>query len=101
MTMLYAIISEDVPDSLPLRKQARHEHLARLEALRDQGRLQLAGPHPAIDSDDPGPAGFTGSLIVAEFDSLADAQAWADADPYMDAGVCADVTVKPFKRVLP
>jgi uncharacterized protein YciI len=101
MTMLYAIISEDVPDSLPLRKQARPAHLARLEALRDQGRLQLAGPHPAIDSDDPGPAGFTGSLVIAEFESLSDAQAWADADPYMDAGVYASVTVKPFKRVLP
>ncbi|MFT6636727.1 MAG: hypothetical protein ACJAUE_002649 [Alcanivorax sp.] len=101
MTMLYAIISEDVPDSLPLRKQARPAHLARLEALCDQGRLQLAGPHPAIDSDDPGPAGFTGSLVIAEFESLSDAQAWADADPYMDAGVYASVTVKPFKRVLP
>ena len=99
--MLYAIISEDVPDSLPLRKQARPEHLARLEALSDQGRLQLAGPHPAIDSDDPGPAGFTGSLVIAEFQSLGDAQAWADADPYIDAGVYANVTVKPFKRVLP
>ena len=99
--MLYAIISEDVPDSLPLRKQARPAHLARLEVLRDQGRLQLAGPHPAIDSDDPGPAGFTGSLVIAEFESLSDAQAWADTDPYMDAGVYASVTVKPFKRVLP
>ncbi|PHR67121.1 YciI family protein [Alcanivorax sp.] len=99
--MLYAIISEDVPDSLPSRKQARPAHLARLEALRDQGRLQVAGPHPAIDSEDPGPAGFTGSLVIAEFDSLDAAQAWADADPYMDAGVYASVTVKPFKRVLP
>ena len=99
--MLYAIISEDVADSLPLRADARPAHLARLEALRDEGRLVLAGPHPAIDSDDPGPAGFTGSLVVAEFPSLDDAQAWADADPYMEAGVYRQVTVKPFKRVLP
>ena len=99
--MLYAIISEDVTDSLPLRAEARPAHLARLEALRDEGRLVLAGPHPAIDSDDPGPAGFTGSLVVAEFPSLDDAQAWADADPYLAAGVYRQVTVKPFKRVLP
>ena len=76
-------------------------HLARLEALRDAGRLVLAGPHPAIDSPDPGPAGFSGSLVVAGFDSLADAQAWADADPYVAAGVYASVTVKPFRKVLP
>jgi uncharacterized protein YciI len=101
MTMLYAIISEDIPNSLPLRQQARPAHLARLEALRDQGRLELAGPHPAIDSNDPGEAGFSGSLVVAEFESLADAQAWADADPYIDAGVYTNVVVKPFKRVLP
>ncbi|MEQ3636100.1 YciI family protein [Alcanivorax sp.] len=99
--MLYAIISEDIPNSLPLRQQARPAHLARLEALRDQGRLELAGPHPAIDSNDPGEAGFSGSLVVAEFESLADAQAWADADPYIDAGVYTNVVVKPFKRVLP
>jgi len=99
--MLYAIISEDISDSLSLRKEARPAHLARLTALRDQGRLILAGPHPAIDSDDPADAGFTGSLVVAEFDDLAQAQAWADADPYMDAGVYANVTVKPFKKVLP
>lgn len=99
--MLYAIISQDVADSLPLRKQARADHLARLETLRDQGRLILAGPHPAIDSDDPGEAGFTGSLVVAEFDSLESAQAWADTDPYIKAGVYANVIVKPFKKVLP
>lgn len=99
--MLYAIISEDVADSLPLRAEARPAHLARLERLRDEGRLLLAGPHPAIDSDDPGPAGFSGSLVVAEFPSLDDAQAWADADPYQEAGVYRQVTVKPFKRVLP
>ncbi len=99
--MLYAIISQDVADSLPLRKQARADHLARLETLRDQGRLILAGPHPAIDSDDPGEAGFTGSLVVAEFDSLESAQAWADADPYIKAGAYANVIVKPFKKVLP
>lgn len=99
--MLYAIISEDVAGSLPLRQTARPAHLARLEALRDQGRLVLAGPLPAIDSDDPGAAGFTGSLVVAEFASLSDASAWADADPYQAAGVYAAVTVKPFKAVLP
>ena len=97
--MWYAIISEDVADSLPLRKQARPAHLARLQALKDEDRLLLAGPHPAIDSDDPGEAGFSGSLVVARFASLADAQAWADADPYVDAGVYAQVTVKPFKQV--
>jgi len=99
--MLYAIISEDVANSLPLRKQARADHLARLETLKEQGRLILAGPHPAIDSNDPGEAGFTGSLVVADFPSLAAAQDWADADPYMAAGVYANVTVKPFKKVLP
>lgn len=97
--MLYAIISQDIADSLPLRKTARAAHLARLQQLRDEGRLSLAGPHPAIDADDPGPAGFTGSLVVAQFNSLQDAQAWADADPYIDAGVYADVQVKPFKQV--
>jgi len=99
--MLYSIISQDVEDSLPLRATARPAHIARLEQLRDDGRLVLAGPHPAIDSDDPGPAGFTGSLVIAEFDRLEDAEIWAAADPYVAAGVCASVEVKPFKRVLP
>ena len=97
--MLYAIISEDVANSLPLRMPVRPQHLARLESLKDEGRLVLAGPHPAIDSDNPGDAGFTGSLIVAQFNSLADAQAWADADPYAEAGVYQKVIVKPFKQV--
>ena len=99
--MLYAIISEDVDNSLPLRLSARPAHVARLQALQVEGRLVLAGPHPAIDNDDPGDQGFTGSLIVAEFPSISDAQAWTDADPYIEAGVYAKVTVKPFKRVLP
>ncbi|WP_370978359.1 YciI family protein [Agaribacterium sp. ZY112] len=99
--MLYAIISEDVANSLPLRQQVRPAHIDRLNVLRDEGRLILAGPHPGIDSNEPGDAGFTGSLVVAEFNSLSDAQAWADADPYMDAGVYQSVTVKPFKKVLP
>lgn len=99
--MLYAIISEDVTDSLERRKKARPDHLARVEILKDQGRLIIAGPHPAIDNDDPADAGFTGSLIVAEFGDLAEAQAWADADPYVTAGVYAKVTVKPFRKVLP
>ena len=99
--MLYAILSEDVDDSLPIRAGARPAHIARLEQLRDEGRLILAGPCPAIDSSDPGPAGFTGSLVVAEFSSLEAAEAWAAADPYMAAGVYASVQVKPFKRVLP
>jgi len=99
--MLYAVLSEDVDNSLELRKQSRTPHLARLQELKDQGRLILAGPHPAIDSEDPGAAGFTGSLIVAEFDDLEAAEAWAGADPYMDAGVYARVSVKPFKYVLP
>ncbi|HET8710503.1 MAG TPA: YciI family protein [Spongiibacteraceae bacterium] len=99
--MLYAIISEDVSDSLPQRKLARPDHLARLEELKQQGRLVLAGPHPKIDCEDPGEAGFSGSLVVAEFDSLEAAQRWADADPYLSAGVYAQVIVKPFKRVLP
>lgn len=97
--MLYAIISEDHPGTLALRLAARPDHLARLEALRDAGRLTLAGPHPAVDSDNPGDAGFSGSLVVAEFSSLEQAQQWADADPYLSAGVYARVTVKPFKRV--
>jgi len=99
--MLYAIISDDVNNSLERRLAARPDHLARLEALRDEGRLVLAGPHPAIDSQDPGEAGFSGSLVVAEFEDLESAQAWADADPYMIAGVYAKVVVKPFKKVLP
>ncbi|MEX1665747.1 YciI family protein [Zhongshania arctica] len=99
--MLYAVISEDVADSLSKRKGARAAHIARLEELKQQGRLVLAGPHPAIDSEDPSEAGFTGSLIVAEFGSLIEAQQWADIDPYIDAGVYAKVTVKPFKKVLP
>lgn len=94
--MLYAVISEDVDNSLPLRKEVRPAHLARLEQLKEQGRLVLAGPLPAIDSNDPGEAGFTGSLVVAEFDSLAAAQIWADADPYGEAGVYRKVVVKPF-----
>lgn len=99
--MFYAIISEDVPNSLPLRAQARPTHLERLQALKNEGRLLLAGPHPAIDSNEPGEAGFSGSLVVAEFPSLAEAQVWANADPYVAAGVYAKVTVKPFKKVLP
>ncbi|BBM00051.1 YciI family protein [Microbulbifer sp. GL-2] len=99
--MWYAIISEDVSDSLPLRKKARADHLARLDRLKDEGRLLVAGPHPAVDSEEPGEAGFSGSLVVAEFSSLEDAKAWADNDPYIEAGVYASVTVKPFKLVLP
>ncbi|TFH88432.1 YciI family protein [Billgrantia azerbaijanica] len=99
--MLYAIISEDVKNSLERRLAARPDHLARLEKLRDEGRLVLAGPHPAIDADNPGDDGFSGSLVVAEFESLEEARAWADADPYVIAGVYAKVTVKPFKKVLP
>jgi uncharacterized protein YciI len=99
--MIYAIISQDVPDSGPLRAKARPKHIERLEALKNAGRLILAGPCPAIDSNDPGPAGFTGSLVVAEFDNLGAAQQWADADPYVAGGVYADVVVKPFKHVLP
>jgi uncharacterized protein len=99
--MHYAIISEDVANSLPLRLSARPDHIARLQALRSEGHLVLAGPYPAIDSDEPGDAGFTGSLVVAEFTDLASALAWAEADPYVAAGVYANVTVKPFKKVLP
>jgi uncharacterized protein len=99
--MLYAIISEDVEHSLDKRKLARPDHLARLQLLKDEGRLILAGPHPKIDNDNPGDAGFSGSLVVAEFNSLADAEAWAALDPYIAAGVYANVTVKPFKKVLP
>jgi uncharacterized protein YciI len=99
--VLYAIISEDVPDSLSKRLSARPAHLARLQALQDAGRLLLAGPHPAVDTENPGEAGFTGSLVVAEFDNLQAAQAWANDDPYFDAGVYAHITVKPFKKVFP
>lgn len=99
--MLYAIISQDVPGSLPLRQRARSAHLDRLQRLMDEGRLLLAGPHPAIDSPDPGAAGFSGSLIVAEFASLQEAQRWADADPYLQAGVYADIRVQPFIKVFP
>jgi uncharacterized protein YciI len=97
--MLYAIIAEDVDNSLERRLAARPDHLARLNKLRDEGRILIGGPLPAIDNDDPGKAGFTGSLIVAEFDSLESAKAWADVDPYVSAGVYANVTVKPFKKV--
>lgn len=99
--MFYAIISEDVENSLEKRKIARPAHLERLQQLKEQGRLLLAGPHPALDTEDPGEAGFTGSLIVAQFSSLAEAQRWAEADPYIEAGVYASVKVKPFKKVLP
>jgi uncharacterized protein YciI len=99
--VLYSIVSTDVDDSLPLRQKARPAHLERLQALQDAGRLVLAGPSPAIDSEDPGSAGFTGSLIVAEFADLEEARAWAESDPYVAAGVYAEVRVKPFKRVFP
>lgn len=99
--MLYAVFARDHAGSLERRLAARPAHLKRLEALKNEGRLVLAGPHPAIDGEDPGPAGFSGSLVVAEFASLEAARAWADADPYVAAGVYADVTVKPFRKVLP
>ena len=99
--MLYAIIASDVANSLEKRLAARPAHIERLQQLKAEGRVVLAGPHPAIDSNDPGEAGFSGSLIVAEFDSLSAAQSWADADPYRAAGVYANVLVKPFKQVLP
>jgi uncharacterized protein YciI len=99
--MWYSIVSQDVEDSLTKRTAARPEHLARLIELKDDGRLLVAGPQPAIDNLEPGTAGFTGSLIIAEFDSLVDAQHWAEADPYILAGVYASVSVKPFKKVLP
>ncbi|GAA3612748.1 YciI family protein [Gibbsiella greigii] len=97
--MLYLIYAQDVANSLENRLAARPAHLARLQALRDQGRLVVAGPNPAIDSSDPGSAGFTGSTVIAEFPSLAEAKAWAEQDPYVDAGVYGEVTVKPFKQV--
>jgi len=99
--MLYAIIAEDIPNSLEKRLSNRPPHLARLQQLQAEGRLLLAGPFPAIDSVDPGPAGFSGSLIVAEFASLGEAQAWAEADPFVASGVYAGVTVKPFRKTLP
>lgn len=99
--MLFAIISQDIENSLALRQQARPAHLARLEQLKQQGRLELAGPCPAVAASDPGDAGFTGSIVIAEFASLQEAQDWADKDPYIAAGVYADVVVKPFKKVLP
>ena len=99
--MLYAIISQDIKNSLEKRMGARPDHVARLNQLKDEGRLILAGPHPAIDSNEPGEAGFTGSLIVAEFEDLKDARDWADADPYVAAGVYSSVVVKTFKKVLP
>jgi uncharacterized protein YciI len=99
--MLYAIISEDVENSLEKRLGARPAHIERLRQLKQEGRLLLAGPHPAIDSEEPGKAGFSGSLVVAEFPSLEEATAWADADPYIEAGVYAHVSIKPFKKVLP
>ncbi|MBA3929189.1 uncharacterized protein YciI [Pseudoxanthomonas japonensis] len=99
--MWYAIEGHDGPDVLARRLAARPEHLARLTALRDDGRLLLAGPCPAIDAEDPGPAGFSGSIVIAEFDSLEDARAWADTDPYVAAGVYVRVDVRPFRKVLP
>lgn len=99
--MYYAISGRDVPNSLGKRQAARPAHLARLEQLKNAGRLLVAGPHPAIDAVDPGPAGYTGSLIIAEFDSLESARAWADADPYVQTGVYAEVSVRPFRKVLP
>ena len=99
--MIYAIFGQDCPDSLEGRLANRPKHLARLEALKRQGRLILAGPHPAIDGPDPGPNGFTGSLVIAEFDSLEEARGWAEEDPYRKAGVYQSVTVRPFVKVLP
>lgn len=99
--MLYAIMGTDREDSLEARLQARPEHVERLKQLQNEGRLLLAGPHPAIDSDDPGPAGFSGSLIIAEFASLEEAKAWADDDPYTQTGVFSQISVKPFRKTLP
>jgi uncharacterized protein YciI len=99
--MYYVIFAQDTPNSLAKRLDARPAHLARLQALAEQERLLVAGPNPAIDDENPGEAGFTGSTVIAQFENLTQAQAWADADPYIEAGVYASVTVKPFKRVLP
>ena len=99
--MPYALIGEDKPNSLDARMAVRSEHLARIKALQDEGRLHIAGPFPAIDSPDPGPAGFTGSLIVAEFESLSAAEQWLADDPYVKTGIFARTTVKPYKKVLP
>jgi len=99
--MWYAVISQDVENSLERRAESGDAHVVRLKALVDEGRLLIAGPHPAIDAEDPGAAGFSGSLVVVDFPSLEDAQAWADVDPYVEAGVYASVIVKPFKKVLP
>ncbi|SET80645.1 YciI family protein [Thalassotalea agarivorans] len=99
--MLYVIFSQDVEDSLALRMTVRDKHIARLKDLQAQGRLLVAGPCPAIDAENPGDAGFTGSVVIAEFDSLESAQSWADADPYIEAGVYQHVIVKPYKKVLP
>lgn len=99
--MWYAIISEDVPNSLSKRQSVRPAHVERLKQLKAEGRLLVAGPHPAIDSEEPGDAGFSGSLVIAEFASLTEAQAWADADPYIEAGVYQQVIVKPYLKVLP
>jgi len=99
--MYYLIYSEDVENSLALRMSVREKHLARLKTLQDAGKLLVAGPCPAIDAENPGEAGFTGSLVIAEFNSLAEAQSWADVDPYIEAGVYKNVTVKPYKKVLP
>ena len=99
--MWYAVISEDIENSLEMRGKSREAHLARLPALAEEGRVLIAGPHPATDSEDPGSAGFTGSLVVVDFPSLDEAKAWADVDPYMTAGVYQKVTVKPLKHVLP
>ena len=99
--MWYAIMSQDVDDSRKGRAAARADHIARIKSLLDDGRLLLAGPHPAIDAEDPGEAGFTGSLVIVDLPSLKDAQKWADADPYVAAGVYQSVIVKPFKPVLP
>ncbi len=99
--MYYSIISEDIPNSLPLRIKARPEHLLRLEKLKEEGRLLVAGPNPALDTSEPGEAGFTGSVVIAEFESLEAAKAWANQDPYIKAGVYQSVQIKPFKKVLP
>ncbi len=99
--MWYAIVAEDVDDSLPKRQAVRPAHLERIQALAAEGRVLLAGPFPAIDSDDPGPAGFTGSLMIVDFPDLESATEWANADPYVEGGVFGKVTVKPFKKVLP